>query len=306
MARDPLDILLAKLNISNVQLKNTPLYEVIAELIKQVKLLRNESNSNGSGGGSSSVVNLTNIQQYIDVFGDGGGGEGEMGPPGIKGNDGAIGPTGAQGPPFPALIYLEPDLPEDVLPIPGPVGPTGATGATGAEGQRAIGFVLTEEADVEELPQMPPSNNSNPWIFIDSEVVAGATNYDFLGLGEYSEILVYINDVTRSNAVASALQVSEDGGATFLSTSGDYVAISTAGVETNATSIAFFSTGTTAARSGIVLVMGFNINGAPKVAQSASSNPNYSITSTNPFNAIRITVSAGTQNAGTIYVYGKK
>lgn len=166
--RDGLDILLAKLNTSGIQLKNTPLYEVIAELIKQVKILRD----NDSGSGDNIVNNLTTIQQYIDVFSDGGS-EGEIGPPGIRGIDGAIGPTGPEGPPFPALIYLESDLPEEVLPIPGPKGDTGATGATGATGPQAIGFVF--EGEPAEDPLMipgPAGSNGNPVQDWEGKIVA--------------------------------------------------------------------------------------------------------------------------------------
>lgn len=157
-------------------------------------------------------------------------------------------------------------------------GPRGATGATGAGG---------------------------PWAFITSQAVAGAASYAFTGLAAYSEILVLIDSVTRSSAVITALQVSTDNGATYLTTSGDYVAVDTAGVETNATSAAFHSTGATAARSGRLQIQAFSNASAPKPAFSSSTFPLYIIPTTTALNAVRVTVSAGTLDAGTIYVYGR-
>ena len=344
---ETLDQLLARLNISGLQGKNTPLYEVIAELIKIVRKLANNVNSGSSGGGGgSSVINITEIAQFLSSSDGDGGGDGEvipgprgldgatgsqgpagnptLGPmyldpgdpeepmviPGPKGDTGASGASGAAGPPTLGPMSLEPELPDDPPIIPGPkgdTGNTGDTGATGATGPQSIGFMLAEDGDKEELPQMVFPPGLSPWEFITSQIVAGATNYDFTNLGGYSEILVLIDGVTRSGAVVSQLRVSTDNGATFLSTSGDYITISTAGVETNLTGVAFFTTAATAARSGWITIMGFNQSVAPKVALApANPSPAYFIPTTTAFNAVRVTVSAGTQDAGTIYVYGRK
>lgn len=140
MARDDrLDKLLARLNISGMRAKDTPLYEVIAELIKRVKELSTETASVTPG---DVVTNITEIHQRIDL-GDGGGGDGDIGPPGIRGADGATGATGAQGPPFPAFIVMEQESEEIPLPIPGPKGDTGAIGPTGPAGA-SFPFMLPE------------------------------------------------------------------------------------------------------------------------------------------------------------------
>lgn len=61
-----LDVLLAKLNISGLQTKDTPLYEVIAALIKRLKALDAEIGGiSGGGGGSSVVNNITQVNQFL-------------------------------------------------------------------------------------------------------------------------------------------------------------------------------------------------------------------------------------------------
>lgn len=297
------DRLLSQLNATQLQQKDNPTYQVIKQLINRIKELE-------ALIGSGTTTNITNqtIQQYLLSGGDGDSGDGGMGPPGIQGATGAMGPTGAEGPPFPAFIQIDADDPEAMIgPVKGDQGLTGNTGATGADGP-SFPFMLPEP----DLPEdmwpigINPSGNLNPWIFIGQQTAAGAANYDFTNLSQYSEILVLTDGITRSAAVVTALQVSTDNGATFLTTSGDYVAVSTAGVETNATSIAFFTTGTTSARSGEVIIRGFNIVGAPKSSRSSSTFPLWIIPTTTALNAIRVTVSSGTLDAGTIYVYGRK
>ena len=89
--RDELDQLLARLNISGLQTKNTPLYEVIVALIKRMKELSIAVSSSSGGGGGGSVT-INNIHQMLDVFSSGGSGEdGPPGPPGDRGADGSNG-----------------------------------------------------------------------------------------------------------------------------------------------------------------------------------------------------------------------
>lgn len=196
--------------------------------------------------------------------------------PGPVGPTGAAGITGAAGPTTIGPMGLDGDQGDDGYPIPGPVGPTGATGASGGA-----------------------------WTWLATTTAAGAGNYDFTGLASYSEILVLTDGITRSASVITSLQVSTDNGVTFLAASGDYIAVSTAGVETNATAIGFFTTSTTAARSGSLLILAFSNASAPKVALGSSTFPMHIIPTTTALNAIRITVSSGTLDAGTIYVYGR-
>lgn len=85
---DPSRLYVALLN-TGLQTKDNPLYQVIYQLIGTVAKLRADSTASSSGGSSS----ITNVNQFIQqiTLGDDGGGEGEIGPPGLSGSDGANG-----------------------------------------------------------------------------------------------------------------------------------------------------------------------------------------------------------------------
>lgn len=67
--REVLDVLLARLNISGVRTKDIPLYEVIAELIKQLRDLGIQVSGSSSGGGGS-TTNISNIVNQFLSFED--------------------------------------------------------------------------------------------------------------------------------------------------------------------------------------------------------------------------------------------
>lgn len=304
---DSLDRLLARLNIGKVRQNDLPTYEVIAALIKRVKELSGEV---GSGGSGTTIINEQTFIQQLSLE-DGGSSEEGMivpGQRGDKGDTGAIGPTGAEGPPFPALIYLESDQAEDVMPIPGPVGPTGATGNTGAAGPQSIGFVFEGEPaeDVIPIPGRDGSSGSAGWTLIESRAMTTNVNEDFINLSVYSEILVICIAITKSVTGVLILRVSEDNGSTFLSASGDYLQVPTGGNTSNQTSIAMHTTNATAARSAIAIISGLN-KSAQKFGFSYNQPNSYIVVTTNPCNAIRVTSSgvAAQLNGGTIVVYGR-
>lgn len=73
MAQD-LTRLRATLLTSGIQQKNSALFQVIDGLIANLRELEQLIEaSGGSGGGGSSIVNITQIQQFIDAFSDSGG-----------------------------------------------------------------------------------------------------------------------------------------------------------------------------------------------------------------------------------------
>lgn len=299
------DRLLSQLNQTGLAQKDNPTYQVIKQLIDKIKKL--ESAITTSGGSSTTIEQ--NIQQFFLNSEDSDSGDGGAIIPGERGPAGIDGATGATGPPFPAFITLEPENSEDILPIPGSQGIQGATGATGATGPQSIGFVLQGESDDETIIQMIGSAGgglSYAWEFITSQVVAGASNYNFTDLGDYSEIMVYIHGITASASISRLLRVSDDNGATFYSTSGDYISATTAGIDANNTSVAFHGTSSASARSGRISIEGFNINGCPKIAQSSQPNPIALINVTTPLNAVQVVVTGATMNAGTIYVFGRR
>lgn len=299
------DRLLTQLNNTQLATKDNPLYQVLKQLINDLIKLNNAINAINSGD----ITNTTIINEQIFqiVQGDEGN-DGDIGPPGIRGIDGAIGPTGPEGPPFPALIYLESDLPEDVLPIPGPQGPQGVAGATGAQGEQSIGFVLHEDCDADPDIIMIGSSGggSSPWELIEARVCSASANEDFINLSNYSEIIVFCKNITKAVSGILQFRVSTDNGSTFLTAATDYISIAATGIITGQTEIDIHNTNATAVRSGIIYIRAFNLTGL-KPVQSTATIPNWAGNNTTAYNAIRVYNSGGGNlTAGTIYVYGRR
>lgn len=301
MASVRLDRLLAVLNNSGIQIQNNALYQVIKSLIDETRKIENALASASSGGNTS----ITNIQQIYQILGgDSSDGDGQIGPPGIRGDRGADGATGAQGPPFPAFIVYDPDIPEDPLVIPGPQGIQGPMGATGPTSPVAI--ITNEEQYEESIFQQISAGTGSSWQLIEARAMTGQSQEDFINLSSYTELLLICSGITKSVSTTLQLRASTDNGATFLSTSGDYVSIPAAGTTSNLTAIIIHGTSATAARSGTMLISGFNITGTPKVVQAYNNALNNLVTTTTALNAIRVMpTSAATLNAGTIYLLGR-
>lgn len=110
--------------------------------------------------GGAKALNNTELEflarRPIPVFlgDDGGGGDGEMGPPGQRGLDGA---TGLQGVPGPAVFLEAEQIEPDFVVLPGPAGPAGANGAPGVAGTQGPGIFLVAEdgADGDQGPPGP-------------------------------------------------------------------------------------------------------------------------------------------------------
>lgn len=207
--------------------------------------------------------------------------DGPPGPPGPQGIAGAAGAIGAGGPAGPLTLGpmgLNGEDGDDGYPIPGPRGETGATGAAGAGAS---------------------------WALIEERTMTGNANEDFINLSTYSEILVILRDVTQSASGILSLRVSTDNGSTFLTASGDYVDIAAAGTEADGTRLSFHSTSTTAARSGGIILRGFDLT-TMKSGSNLNITDFFVIPTTTALNAVRVFGSAGGNlNAGTVYVYGR-
>lgn len=304
----PTDRLLSQLNQTQLSQKDNPLYQVIKQLIQRIKELENLT-----GISTSTTIEQTIIQQFINES-DGGGGDGEIGPPGIQGIKGDTGATGAIGPATLGPMGMEPDNPEDPIPIPGPVGPTGATGATGPMGPQAFLFMVEDGIQGEEGIPIPGRDGSagisgGTWTFIETITFAGAAQYDSINLGSYNEIRIFVRGVVLSGSSRIVARVSTDNGATFLSSSGDYVAIASTGAETNDTVIdQFYFSASTSARTGEIIIRGFNMT-RQKTVWSLLGSPagfSYIIPTTTALNAIRILALSGANlNSGSAFIFGR-
>lgn len=140
----------------------------------------------------------------------------------------------------------------------------------------------------------------------DFSVDGAKANIDFVGLASYNELLVIARGLSDGTSGVRALYVSVDNGSTFYQTAGDYVTISTAGVEANTSAMAFHSTSATAARSFVGHVV--NMKGTTKFCHTNNSTTNQIlfVASASDINAVRVANSAGGNiTAGTVHVYAR-
>src|SRR5262245_39551357 len=129
----------------------------------------------------------------------------------------------------------------------------------------------------------------NPWAVVGSwDWSTNVTEVTFPGLAGYSEILVHCRLITFANSGFRTLQVSEDNGATWLTTSSDYKKLneSTAG-EDGQGDMNFHVTAATAARSGVIWIPNWKATN-PKVAEQRvqSSSSAFLMPSLTAFNAL--------------------
>lgn len=151
------------------------------------------------------------------------------------------------------------------------------------------------------------SGGGGAWSLVDSWTHSGdVANVDFTGLSGYTAIMVVVRLITASASGFRTLQVSTDNGSTFYTSSGDYKAWPDNGTESDQAGITFHSSATTAARSGVYVIHGFNVSGAPKVCIGRTGFTFLVAASTDALDAIRVasTVNAGNLTGGSIYVWG--
>ena len=145
------------------------------------------------------------------------------------------------------------------------------------------------------------------WTLVNSWTYSSpVANVDFTGLN-YSDVRVLVRGVTVSASGQRALRVSTNNGSSYLTTSGDYVAVAAAGTETNDVSMTLHATGSTAARSAEIEICGFNLT-SPKLAQLLTRTDfrTVIIPTASALNAIRVLDSGGGNlTAGNIYVYAR-
>src|SRR5258706_8606475 len=164
MAIDPARLYSALLN-TGLQTKDTPLYQVIYQLIGLV--LKSSSSSSSFSGGSSTTINNT-IVSGGPPGADGVDGEDGSSIPGVRGLDGVAGAAGPIGPVF----FIEDGLEgEPGLNIPVP-GPTGGIGLTGNPGVTSI--VLITEDGIDGQDSVVPGTQGIQGI----QGVQGASGFD--------------------------------------------------------------------------------------------------------------------------------
>lgn len=133
--------------------------------------------------------------------------------------------------------------------------------------------------------------------------VAAATQ-DVTG---YTDIMVVTVGVTHSIAAIMRCTLSVDGGATFYTTSGDYVNLASSGAATGTIALSPAGNTTTVnARSGNLSLYGIDVNNAAKVIEGNTQADQQFVGSLAPITTLRFSNSAaGNMNGGTTYVFAR-
>lgn len=159
----------------------------------------------------------------------------------------------------------------------------------------------------ERVKDLEGTVGGGEWTLVDSYTYAGdVASVAFTGLAGYTEIWVLMRNVTLSTSAWRELRVSIDNGANYLLSSGDYIRIDGNGVATNDTIIPLHSTSSASARSGSLIIMGWNLT-TPKIATVHNDNVGQAIVipTANALNALMVRASSGNITAGNIYIYAR-
>jgi hypothetical protein len=150
----------------------------------------------------------------------------------------------------------------------------------------------------------------SPWDLAGSWTFSmNVAQVDFTGLAGATDIMIIARQVTQSVSTQLALRVSTNNGSSFFSASGDYIILAPAsGAEANSSAQIFWNTGATAARSGMVTIVGANVIGAPRPLlnpDTSSGNVRLFVADTaNDIDAVRVIPSGGGNiTGGSIYVF---
>jgi len=147
---------------------------------------------------------------------------------------------------------------------------------------------------------------SSPWALFGSWThSSNVPTVSFTGLTGKTEILLIGRAITKTAGDGFQGLVSIDNGATYLTTSGDYVSLNTSGTETNLSSLPIISNTSTAARSFVLSIAPINTT-QPKRAKMTNDALDYLIPTANDIDAVQVKLSgAGNMSAGSIYCYAR-
>lgn len=162
-----------------------------------------------------------------------------------------------------------------------------------------------------EILEILNGTQNSRWTVVDSWIYSGTAvdKVDFIDLGDYSELIVRVRNMTLSSADQRLVRCSVDNGTSFFSANGDYTAIDVDGVEdpVGFSGFALHSTASAAARSGTLSMTG--INCPERMIQRVTRYNTHELIftgSTEPINAIRILGGAANITGGTITLLGRR
>ena len=147
------------------------------------------------------------------------------------------------------------------------------------------------------------------WSLVTSATPSGTGGImSFTSLGAYNEIMILYRAIRGAPdfGFVSRVRVSTDNGSSYLSSSGDYVSLSTQGVETNESAMNMHSSISSGVKTGWRVISNFNTT-RPKNSWTPLDGGSYVIPTSSALNAVQIYTSTGLDwdTSGTIYIFGR-
>ena len=172
-------------------------------------------------------------------------------------------------------------------------------------------------ASISDLLKTSGTGSATKWVLVDTNGVetssptwtysGNVATVDVKGLTDYDDLLIVCDQVSADVSGSRAIQVSTDNGASFYSTSGNYVSINSSGVRTATTDIARHITFATAARDFVALIAGAGTSAPLKRALATDREERTFVASPLPINAIRFfNTTGGNLTGGSLYVFVRK
>lgn len=154
----------------------------------------------------------------------------------------------------------------------------------------------------------PGGGGGGNWTLVEVRAISSNPEV-FTGLGSYQDLLIVVKDATATDAHSRFIEVSDDGGSTWHTTSGDYISVDQTGVATNQIGLALFGNANSAARTGIAEITNWNQTIGIKFSRGISASTAnvfcYIINISAALNAFRVQTSTASMTGGIVYIYGR-
>lgn len=143
------------------------------------------------------------------------------------------------------------------------------------------------------------------WEAIDSGNIASSVSTIEVDITDYEDVMILLDSIAASTTGTLEVQFSDDGGSTWISTSGDYRTTNAGGTESTSDAIQAASASTASAQTALGVVTGLQTgqpfwNGNNNVWWVPSS------VGAGAINRIRFRNAFGTMDSGDYYVLGRK
>lgn len=155
--------------------------------------------------------------------------------------------------------------------------------------------------------ELAGTNHTSTGIW-DQSVDGSLASVEFDNLDNYSEIQVILAGVSASASGVRRMEVSDDNGSSFFTTSGDYNFVSSAGAPTDDTLITLIDAASAAARWAAFTIFQWNQARLKYCQNTLSTTFTRQFIKNNAavaLNSIRVYNDSGTLNGGVIYCYGR-